>query len=267
METSKLLLIILIPISIFAQAPVTDKVLMSNGEVKQGQVVGVDDQIITFVHQNESIQYKLKKTEISKIEFASGRIEVYGPVQPAFQGSDGTNLANHHNKVAILPFNYVRDGVQLKGDIMEKKSQREFFSLMQGHVGMLKILDPEATNALLIKHKINGDNLYEFTMPELANFLEVEYIIQGTLTINQSGTSSFGSSYGQAKGKSWNKVSGYSLSSSTTTAQFHTIVDIVLYNDSGEALKSQTKESVWPNDNAYDMTFRYLIKRMPIYSK
>ena len=259
--------LVLLPLSLMAQTPVSDKVLMTSGEVKQGQVLGIDDQTITFIHQGESLQYKLNKTDISKIDFASGRIEVYNPVQPAFQGSDGTNLADHHNKVAILPFNYVRDGVQLKGDIMETKSQREFFSLMQGHVGVFKIIDPEATNVVLIKHKINGDNLYEFTMPELANFLGVEYIVQGTLTINQSGTSSYGSSYGQAKSKSWNKVSGFSLSSSTTTAQFHTVVDVVLYNDSGEALNSQTKESVWPNDNAYDMTFRYLIKRMPIYSK
>jgi len=144
---------------------------------------------------------------------------------------------------------------------MERKVQREFFSLLKGHVGVLKILDPQG------KHNINGENIYQFAIPELANFLGVEYIVQGTLTINQSGTSSFGSTYGQAKSKSWNKVSGYSLSSTSTTVQYHTIVDLVLYNDSGEAVRSQTKESVWPNDNAYDMTFRYLIKRMPIYSK
>jgi hypothetical protein len=257
----------LLPLGSIAQSPVSDKVLMTNGEVKQGQVVSIDDESITFVHKNESLQYKLNKTDISKIEFASGRIEVYNPVQPSFQGSDGTNLSDHHNKVAILPFNYIRDGAQLKGDIMERKVQREFFSLLKGHVGALKILDPEGVNAALIKHNINGENIYQFTIPELANFLGVEYIVQGTLTINQSGTSSFGSTYGQAESKSWNKISGYSLSASSTTVQYHTIVDIVLYNDSGEAVRSQSKESVWPNDNAYDMTFRYLIKRMPIYSK
>ena len=52
------------------------------------------------------------------------------------------------------------------------------------------------------------------------------------------------------------RLSGYSLSTSSTTVQYHTIVDIVLYNESGEAVRSQSKESVWPNDNAYDMTFR-----------
>ena len=267
MKTTVYFLVLILPLAIYAQSPKTDKVLMTSGEVKQGQVIGVDDQAITFVHQNEAVQYTLKKTDISKIEFASGRIEVYNPVQPEFNGSDGTNLADHHNKVAVLPFNYIRDGAQLKGDIMEKKVQREFFSLMKGHVGVLKIEDPEAVNAALIKHNINGDNIYQFTMPELANFLGVEYIVQGTLTINQSGTSSFGSTYGQAKSKSWNKVSGFSLSSATTSVQYHTVVDIVLFNDSGEEVYSQTKESVWPNDNAYDMTFRYLIKRMPIYSK
>ncbi len=269
MKAAVYFLVFIIPLFTQAQAPSprTDKVLMTTGEVKQGQVVGVDDQTITFVHQNETIQYTLKKTDISKIEFASGRIEVFNPVQPDFQGSNGTNLADHHNKVAILPFSYIRDGAQLKGDIMERKVQREFFSLLKGHVGVLKVLDPEGVNAALIKHNINGENIYQFTIPELANFLGVEYIVQGTLTINQSGTSSFGSTYGQAKSKSWNKVSGYSLSSTSTTVQYHTIVDLVLYNDSGEAVRSQTKESVWPNDNAYDMTFRYLIKRMPIYSK
>ncbi len=200
--------ILILPIFTMAQepSPRTDKVLMITGAIKQGQVVAVNDQTITFVHQNESIQYKLKKNEISKIEFASGRIEIFNPIQPDFQGSNGTNLADHHNKVAILPFSYIRDGVQLKGDIMERKVQREFFSLLKGHVGVLKILDPQGVNAALIKHNINGDDIYQFTIPELANFLGVEYIVQGTLTINQSGTSSFGSTYGQAKSKSWNKV-------------------------------------------------------------
>ena len=267
MKKALVLLILMVPITAFPQEATSDKVLMLNGEIKLGQVVGIDDETITFVHLGEKLEYKFKKADISKIEFASGRIEVFNKVQPSFEGTSEVNLADHHNKIAVLPFNYVKDGVQLKGDIMEKTAQSEFTTLMKGHMGVMEILEPQAINASLIEHKINGENIYQFTIPELANFLGVEYIVQGTLTINQSGTSSFGSTYGQAKNKSWNKVSGYSLSSSSTTIQYQTIVNVVLYNDSGESVHNQTKESVWPINNAYDLTFKYLIKRMPIYTK
>lgn len=50
--------------------------------------MSIDDESITFVHQNESLQYKLSISDISKIEFASGR-------------SRSITLSNHLFKVVM----------------------------------------------------------------------------------------------------------------------------------------------------------------------
>lgn len=51
--------------------------------------------------------------------------------------------------------------------------------------------------------------------------LGVDHIIQGTLAVNQSGTSSFG----QAKKKNADSMSGFALNSNTTSMQYHPMVD------------------------------------------
>jgi len=112
-----------------------DKVLMVNEEVKTGKVVGISELSIDFIHQGESLKYTLKKTEISKIEFGSGRIEVFNEVKSTDKDQV---LLDHHNKVAVLPFIYIRNGQQLKNDAMERKVQQEFVTLMSGHLGVIK---------------------------------------------------------------------------------------------------------------------------------
>ena len=162
--------------SIYCQDRV-DRILMTNGEIKEGSVTGISDTDVDFVHSGETLTYHLKKASISKIEFSSGRIEVFNPVAPVTEGVNNLNLADHHNKIAVLPFVYIKDGSQQKGDAMEVKAQREFFALMNGHVGQMKVQDPNTTNSLLKKNGLNSDNYSGYTMPEIANMLGVEYIV------------------------------------------------------------------------------------------
>lgn len=114
-----------------------DHVLMLSGENKAGKVVGLTDETVDFIHAGETLKYTLKKSEISKIEFASGRIEVFNEMPSA--ASRNAELVDHHNKVAILPFIYIRDGEQKKNDAMERKVQQELVAVMSNHVGIMKI--------------------------------------------------------------------------------------------------------------------------------
>lgn len=243
----------------------SDKVLMVNGETKTGSVVGISEDAIEFMHDGEALKYTLKKVNISKIEFGSGRIEVFNEMKG---GSKEAVLIDHHNKVAVLPFIYIRDGVQKKNDAMERKVQQQFFSLMQGHVGVLKVQSFSETNTILAKNGVNDENFVQFTMPEIANMLGVEYIIQSTLSVSKRGATSYNSSslllkQNQAK----DKVRGTAFSATSTQIEFQTNLDMSLYNDSGEVVWTRSKESFWPNEDAYEQTLKFLLKRMPIYTK
>ncbi len=244
----------------------TDHILMLSGENKSGQVVGLTDETVDFIHAGETLKYTLKKSEISKIEFASGRIEVFNEIPTT--ASQNAELVDHHNKVAVLPFTYIRDGEQKKNDAMERKVQQELVAVMSNHVGIMKIQPTVETNAILAKAGINDENFIQFTMPEIANLLAVEYIIQSTLTVNQQGATTYNSSSVQLKqNDSKNKIFGSSSSASTTQLQFQTNVDMTLYNDKGEMVWTQSKESFWPTEDAYQQTLKFLTKRLPIYSK
>ena len=259
-----ILLIFLVTISLAQDKQ--DHVLMLDGENKSGKVVGISDDTIEFIHDGESLKYTLKKSNICKIEFASGRIEVFNEMPSS--ASSNAELVDHHNKIAVLPFTYIRDGEQKKNDAMERKVQQELVSVMQNHVGILKIQTTSETNALLAKSGINDENFIQFTMPEIANLLGVEYVIQSTLTINQQGSTTYSSSTATMnKNDDKKKVTGYSSSSSSTQLQFQTSVDMTIFNDKGEMVWSQSKESFWPTEDAYEQTLKYLLKRSPVYSK
>jgi len=244
-----------------------DKVVMVNGEVKMGHVTGISDTEVQFVHDKETISYTFQKARISKIEFgSSGRIEIYNDVVPTTSATP--NLADHHNKIAILPFAYVRDGRQLKNDIAETKVQKQFFSLMNGHIGKLKVQDPQTTNALLHKNGVTDETFDNFMMPEIANMLGVEYVVHGILTINGQGSTSYSSNYSSYTAKKDKQgTNKWSVGSTSSTLKFNTIIDLTLYNDTGDVVYAHTKESFWPTDDAYPMTLKFLLKRMPIYTK
>ena len=85
---------------------------------------------------------------------------------------------------------------------------------MQNHVGVLKIQSSIETNAILAKAGVNDENFIQFTMPELANMLGVEYVLQSSLTINEQGATTYNSSSATVrKSDDKNKITGFASSS------------------------------------------------------
>ena len=115
---------------------------------------------------------------------------------------------------------------------------------------------------------MNDENYIQFTMPELANMLGVEYIIQSTLEISQKGTTSYDSSSIFLKENQANdKVRGSSFSANSTQIEYQTTLTMVLYNDQGESVWTRTKEAFWPSEEAYKETLKFMLKRLPLYKK
>lgn len=154
-----------------AQADVVDKIVMLDGEEKKGQVTEMGDTYIKFVHQGETLTYTVKKEEINKIQFSSGRVEFITESKKESPGNPlQSSMQSHHNLVAILPFSYIGLGGS-RDEKMAIKAQADCYSYFQKNAGQFSYQDPITTNAILIKHGMNGDNIKGFTSGELAAML------------------------------------------------------------------------------------------------
>lgn len=292
--------VLLILISIFSffgaiqaqQKP--DIILKINGEENVGKVLEIDDSSVKFTFQGETLVYTIKKQDILKITYGSGRIEFINKPKLPSESTTTTNannttktdntvanndgLASHHNKVAILPFKYLIDKLDA-GEEMTYKVQEEAFSFLSKHIGNLELQAPTTTNALLIKAGVSNNNIRGFTTGELCNILGVEYILQGTITQNKTNATNIQTTNGSYKNNNDNNnkgtigsifgSSGRASSStfSTSTQNYKTSVTMNVFNDKGESTFSQNHDSFWSSTDAYKITLQYLLKRTPIYKK
>lgn len=269
-----------------------DIILKINGEENVGKVLEINDTAVKFTFQGETLVYTIKKQDILKITYSSGRIEFFNkPKLPSESNTSNTAapqsdkagvnndaLASHHNKVAILPFKYLIDKLDA-GEEMTYKVQEEAFSFLSKHIGNLELQAPNTTNALLIKAGVSNNNIRGFTTGELCNILGVEYIIQGTITQNKTTASNIQTTNGSYKNNSDNNNKGSigsifgssgranSSTINTSTQNYKTSVTMNVFNDKGESTFSQNHDSFWSSTDAYKITLQYLLKRTPIYRK
>ena len=244
---------------------------------------------ISVTYKGESVSYTIKKSDIMKITFASGRVEVFNkPALPsetkeAPKPSEMPPVAAaalafavspeaHHNRVAVLPFRFLTDR-QSADEEMGYKVQEETFAYLSKHAGVYKILDPATTDALLLKAGVTPATARQFTPADICNILGVEYIVGGTITQN-TGTATT-TQYNNAnvktntnqKTNTTQNAKVTSSGSSSTVQNYKTSVTMNVYNDKGETVFSQEHASVWSFDGAYKNAVQYLLKRLPIYTK
>lgn len=257
-----------------------DVILKTNGEEMIGSIKAISDELVDFVYQNETIDYKVKTTDIVKITFASGRVQFLNNFDTN-KKPDAT-LADHHNKVAILPFGFIKD--QSDGsDAMSTKIQEESYSVFKKYSGGLQFQEPRNTNALLIKAGVQNKNIQGFTMGEICDILGVEFVIQGTVTVQKTNQTNVGSSTTSTKnngsayvnnegkliGNIWgnNKSKSTSFGVSTNIQNYSSSIQVNIYNDKGNSIFSQDHSSFWNTQDAYKITLKYLAKRSPFYKK
>ncbi|WP_119079364.1 hypothetical protein [Chitinophaga alhagiae] len=266
------LALLVVTLCTFAQSvPQHDVVLKLNGGELTGKVVKISDNDVDFVYANETLIYNIKKADIMKITFGSGRIEVFNkPPEPAGnqQAQGGPGLEEHHNKVAVLPFTFVRDG-QPSDDAVSEEVQNECFAYMNKHAGVFTILNPRTTNALLIKAGVTKTNIKGYTMEDLCGILGVEYVVDGMVSMNKTTQTTYQSNTGSSSSKNDNnKDRRYNSSSyGTATQNYQTKLNLAIYNDKGANVYEQDRTSFWNTQDAYKSTLEYLLKRSPLYSK
>lgn len=253
---------------VFAQSESVDAVTLMNGSEMKGEVTGITGDAITFVHRGETLAYVVKKEEINKIKFASGRVEIINEIkeQPK-SGNSATKSTIQRNLVAVLPFTYIGQGGG-KDEKLSKKVQSDCYNLLLKNASRFSIQDPMQTNALLARQGINASNIEEVMPGELTQILGSEYIVVGSVLVDHKGTTNSESGGTSSERKNnGNKITSFSSGTSTTTEQFKTQVDLKVYVDDGRNISSESKTSLWQGEEAYQATLKYLVKRCPLYSK
>lgn len=261
------------------QAGKNDVILQLNGDELTGRVTEINDDAIKFSHTGETLIYTIKKADILKITYASGRIEVYNKPPLASSANNQTNaaaasrggdeVADHHNKVAILPFAFVKEG-QKAADELSNIVQSACFTFLSKHAGVLSIMDTRNTNAKLVKAGVTRDNIQGFTMDDICNILGVEFLVDGTVMLNKVSESSLASNAYSDKTKykpNERKESGYSSGSATNYQNYETTISLDVYNDKGNNMFSQSRKSFFKTQDAYQNALEYVLKRSPLYSK
>ena len=272
---------VVINIQVFAQTKTAfkpDIVTKTNGEEMKGKLTQVTDNEVHFIYLGETAEYIIKKTDVSKITHASGRIETFN--QSASPAEDRKNEqvamtatpADHHNKIAILPFSFLIDR-QAGAQEIGLKAQEDTFGFLSKHAAGYTIIDTRTTNAMLIKAGVTHEKMMGFTMKEICDILGVEYIIDGTIMQNKGyqTSSSGGSSNTSVKRDGDDKVKGvnsYGSNYSNAAQRYDVSVSLNIYMDNNASIYNQTHKAFFSNtDGAYSSPLEYLLKRCPLYRK
>lgn len=266
--TLLLLSFLIIAIGLSAQqAAKNDVVLKLNGDELTGKVLKINDADIEFAYAGETLTYTIKKSEIMKITFGSGRIEVFNkPAGNSQSPAAATSLEDHHNKVAILPFSFITDG-QPAADAVAAQVQNECYSMLSKHSGVYTVINPRTSDALLAKAGVTKANIRQYTMDDLCNILGVEYVVDCIISQNRTSQTVTQSNSGQLKDKNENEKKINTYSYGTSTQNYKTNVTFGVYNDKGISVYNQDRESFWNTQDAYKNTLEYLLKRCPLYTK
>lgn len=255
-----------------------DVVVKLNGDQLTGKVLEIGDSSIRFTYTGEELVYTIRKSEIARITFASGRAETFNhPHDPsAATTATGTSPAtqaaseDRRNKVAILPFAFTKDGQQVAPAVSEEV-QNECYALLSKHSGVYTVVGPRAINVKLNKAGITKENIQNYTMEELCHILGVEYVVDGMITQNRTSQSNYANSTYSDKSKENNdkdkKSSGYGSTYSTSVQNYETTMDLKIYNDKSEIVYNQNRKAFWKTEDAYKNTMEYLVKRCPLYTK
>lgn len=287
MKNSVSVFFMFISLHVFAQQTKPDVIFKLNGEEVKAKITEVTDSEVKFTYVGETVVYSLKTSEIFKINFSSGRTQVFSkPNAPAESSPAPATAAttsvpaaaaasgDSKNKVAILPFSFIRDGQRTVDEVSEKV-QNEVYAFLNKRQGIYTYQEPRTTTALLVKAGVTNETAKGFTMDEICRILGVEYVLEGIVTMNHKNVSTSGSSNYNAKSKNNNnvkypsstdqKVSGSSYS--TTTENFETTLLLNIYNDKGSSVFSQERKSFWNSQDSYRNAMEYLLKRTPVYTK
>ena len=255
-----------------------DVLVKANGDELTGEVLEIGDSTIRFTYAGEKLVYNIKKSDVLKITFTSGRVESFAkPTPPASTVSPAPAIQTapdeeRRNKVAILPFTFLKDGQTTAQEVSEEV-QNECYAYLSKHSGMYTVDNPRNTIVKLNQAGITKATMMNYTMADICKVLGVEYVVDGMVSQNSTTQNTYSNSNYNVKvkddnSKSNNQTASASGSSYSTASQnYESTIDMKIYNDKNDVIFSQNRKSFWSDGSAYKSTIEFLLKRCPLYTK
>jgi len=182
------------------------------------------------------------------------------------QTAQTTNTATSENKAAVLPIVFIADGNMERNEEMRYRLQNIAYLYLKEEAMELKFQSPAETNALLLRHGVTESNFREFTPKELADILQVEYVLTGMVTQDITGESSTSNSNRRDFGHR-DRNHRVKVEHSRTRQQLSTHIDLDIYNAKGEPIFSKSRRSILSDVDAYKYGIQYLLKRSPLFKR
>ncbi|MFD2826719.1 hypothetical protein ACFSYG_09555 [Leeuwenhoekiella polynyae] len=247
-----------------------DMVYMLNGETKKGKVTAVHEDNIEFIYSGEDLNYDIKKSEIAKITFSSGRTQVFNeqPAAPTAMAApvSATTAASRKNKLAVLPFVMVSNDQGLMSEAMSGQVQQTAINSFKKNTNQVIVQEAMTTNAILLQNGLDPTSIKTMLPKDVASLLGVEFVVYGTANIEFEGTRTSGLSsttYKNDKDKDKRKGRELTSNSSTTTTNYDTTIGLTIVSDTGSSLYSVNRNGFGSSLDTYEGTLSYLIKRCP----
>lgn len=260
-----------------------DVITMKNGEKKTGKIISVTGTVVKFSYSNETAEYEIDKADISKIDFASGRSETFNQQTSTAATSTASNTVEpaataeqRKNKIAVLPFEIETNDQGLASASMSKQVQESCVNALRSQSPFQSIQDPMVTNNILSKKNLNSSDLSIYTPKEWAELLGVEYVVMGDYSIQNKGTSTFGSGsatyndktkYDGKSNSDKTKGTVYGSSSSYTKVNYDVHITVSIYNDNGEQIFSDSRAPIFADTDSYKGPLKAMMKRSPFGKK
>lgn len=256
-----------------------DKIIKRDYTIIECTIAKMSDQTVEYSLPGETLLISLDVSQIAKIDFASGRSQIFD----VSQGSTSQPTSNQSisaaemkpNTIAVLPVPYINSDTQVSSEDMAKFAQNDMYNKLldkSANIFPLTVQDLRTTNSLLHKAGIDHTNIDETPIADLEKILGVDNIVAAKISYTMS-TSSTASTYGTGSTTVSNndkKIKSNDYSTTTTTANTQMYYYYNVYFDmykNTTKIYSQTRKPFLNLKDSWIDSITYLLKRSPIYTK
>ena len=175
--------------------------------------------------------------------------------------------AKSQETLAILPFAFADDGHS--SEQLGKEAQQfliQYIVKKQKHFTVIP-KNARDINVALNKAGITLESLDDFTTSEIAQALEADYVLMGSVDRTFEGSSSLSTGFGSVNQKDWNKTNVYGSSVNTTAKKYHATVYISIFKKDGNAIYDKSKANVFIDDtsDSWKNSIIWQVRHFPLY--
>lgn len=264
----------------------SDLIRKINGEVLSGKILEESSESVRFVFKGERLAETIKKSDISRIIYANGRVKLFDQSQESLLDTtdyradiDSVSAHAPTNRVAILPFVWENDSLKASDDL-RRNIQKELHAQLSGNTASFRYQNIETTNLLLRKHHQTPDSLRKPDPARLCKMLGVAYIVYGSVSIHRDTLDSRAADSTAkvltamkdlnkkvitqeiAEEKLFEPASG-----GLAVNNYSVAVHMKINDETGNVIFSRKHNSYWVGPDAYKVTLDFLARKNPFYRK